>query len=980
MITIQQLRDADGASRYFSELDDYYREGGSAPAELAGSGATRLGLDGAFDKTRATAFAAALRGEVAGQQVGDPARHRAGYDLTFSAPKSVSVAALVAGDDRLAAAHDRAARAALAHIEAHALVTRQRGADGKGYAWRQVDGIAGVFRHTTNRRTEPDLHSHVVIANAGYDRTTGRWVSIDGKELFAVQREAGTLYMAELARGAREAGYEIDWTINDKGHPSFELRDVPPELSRAFSTRTQAIEAELARRGLTRETASPDAKQAATLATRDRKQTGVDRAALVDAWRAVAKEHGYDLDKKHGALVGEHERVAASDDAVKRAIEHLAERDMRFSHRDFAHEARIYAQGHASDADLDAAIERAQRSGTLIQRQSWGRTAGGQRGHRDGFTTAEGVKTERALLATASKLERANGPHLIDPAQKAPLSGRGAQRAIEHAIAAREKANGRPMTDEQRAATASILASGSRFHVLSGHAGTAKTTSVLAAVADQARASGVTVRAMAPTSSAAGTLGEALGAKSPTTVAAVLHEQQKPVRPGARELWIVDEAGMVAAKDMRDLLTRADRAGATVVLSGDERQIGSVGAGAAYSQLSSSVRPEHRHQLTQIVRQRDATLREAVYDALSGRVREALRKADTHEIKGRDAQIQTAAARYQQAQSAGKSALVVTLSRSDRSDVNRAVHDQRVAAGQVRDVREVEILDSKQWTGAQKSDAARYQAGDVIVWGAAHRRGPDKGEQTPVVESRDGMVTVQREDGSSWTFNPRLVTKFDVFDQRALEVGRGDSIMTRSVMRNGEGERIANGTRLEVTSVRDGRLTVRDEKGRTHHLDARRGLHLDHGYAMTADAAQGRTVDTAIGVMRSGQENLADQSRLYVSISRAKDAGVIITDNAERLAAALEKNTGQRQQALEPAAEREPPLPGALAQWLAEREADLDERGGGLPAMTTETLDPEVAAAVERGGTQLGLDADPDLDLALDDPEPDPDYDGPEIG
>ena len=977
MITIQQIRDAEGASRYFSELDDYYREGGSAPAEMAGSGATRLGLAGAIDKTRATAFADALRGEVAGQQVGDPARHRAGYDLTFSAPKSFSVAALVAGDDRLAAAHDRATRAALAHIEAHALVTRQRGADGKGYAWRQVEGIAGVFRHTTNRRVEPDLHSHVVIANAGYDRATGRWVSIDGKELFAAQREAGTLYMAELARGAREAGYEIDWTINDKGHPSFDLRDVPPELSRAFSTRTQAIEAELTRRGLTRETASPDAKQAATLATRDRKQGGVDRAALVETWRAVAKEHGYDLDKRHGALIGEGQRIAASDDAVKRAIEHLAERDMRFSRRDLDHESRIYAQGHASEADLAAAIDRAQRSGTLIARQSWGRTAGGQRGHRDGFTTAEGVKTERALLATASKLERANSPRLIDPAGKAPLSGRGAARAIECAIQARETANGRPMTDEQKSASSAILASSSRLHILSGHAGTAKTTSVLAAVADQAKSNGVAVRAMAPTSSAAGTLGEALGARS-TTVAAVLHEQQKPARAGARELWIVDEAGMVAAKDMRDLLTRAERAGATVILSGDERQIGSVGAGAAYSQLSASVRPEHRYQLTQIVRQRDGALRDAVYSALSGKVREALRKADTQEIKSRDAQIQTAAALYQQAQAAGKSALIVTLSRADRTEVNKAIHDQRVAAGQVRDVRAVQILDSKQWTTAQRRDAARYQAGDVVVWGGAHRRGPDRGEQTVVVESRDGLVTVQRENGERWTFNPRSGMRYDVYDARQLAVGRGDAIMTRSVMRNGEGERIANGTRLEITAVRGDRLTVRDEKGHTHHLDARRGMHVDHGYAMTADAAQGRTVDTAIGVMRSGQENLADQSRLYVSISRAKDAGVIITDNAERLAAALEKNTGQRQQALEPAADRDPPLPGALAEWLAERETEIEERGGGLPAMTSGPTDPEVIEAVERGRAQLGLDADPDLDL--DDPEPDPDRDGPELG
>ena len=112
--------------------------------------------------------------------------------------------------------------------------------------------------------------------------------------------------------------------------------------------------------------------------------------------------------------------------------------------------------------------------------------------------------------------------------------------------------------------------------------------------------------------------------------------------------------------------------------------------------------------------------------------------------------------------------------------------------------------------------------------------------------------------------------------------------------------------------------------------------------------------------------------------------GVVITDDAERLASVLEKNTGQRQQALEPTADRDPPLPGALAQWLAERETEIEERGGGLPAMTSEPTDPEVLEGIARGREQLGLDADPDLDLGLADQDPDPDpdleYDGPEIG
>ena len=979
--TIDKLRNAQAVLDYYKRLDDYYRERGQAPAELAGRGAVALGIAGAItgasgDDARLRIFGDVLAGHVGGRQIGNPDARVVGWDLTIQAPKSFSIAA--AHDARLRDVHDAAERAVFDHLERYGIVTRQRAAGG-GYEWHQADVVALLARHTTNRNQDEHWHTHMVLASAVRDRQTGEWRSLDAREIYAIRVELEGIYQNVLAHGSREAGFTVDWTVDSYGYPSFDLREIPESLRVAASSRTTEIDAALAERGLSREEATVSQRQAANRETRQAKEPVEDRAALHASWRERAIAHGVDPDAKRGRLIGEDQRAAGADHSVRLAIEHLSERDARFSARDLAHESRIYAQGHASDADLAAAIDRAQRNGTLIQRQSWGRTAGGQRGHRDGFTTAEGVKTERALLATASKLERANGPRLIDPSGKPSLSERGTARGINRVITAREATNGRPMTDEQKTATRAILASGSRLQILAGHAGTAKTTSVLAAVADQARANGVTVRAMAPTSSAAGTLGEALGAK-PATVAAVLHEQQKPARPGAREVWIVDEAGMVAAKDMRDLLQRADRAGATVILSGDEKQIGSVGAGAAYSQLSASVRPEHRHMLTQIVRQRDEQLRGAVYAALSGKVRDALAKADTEEIKGRDAQIAAAAARYQQAQGAGKSVLVVTLSRADRADVNREIHDQRVASGQVRDVREVQVLDSKQWTAAQRGDAARYSAGDVIQWGAAHRGGPAKGEQTTAVESRDGLLTVQREDGSQWQFNPRGgSTRFNVFDARALEIGRGDQIVTRSAMRNADGGRLENGTRLEVTAVHADRLTVRDVKGKTFDLDTRRGLHLDHGYAMTADQAQGKTVDVAIGVMRSGQENLADQSRLYVAISRARDQGVVITDDADRLAVVLEKNTGQRQQALEPATDRDrdPPLPGELAEWLAEREAEREraERLPVLPPMQTQTdaLDPEIAAAVERGRARMGVD-DPDLDRG------DHGYDGPEFG
>jgi len=242
-----------------------------------------------------------------------------------------------------------------------------------------------------------------------------------------------------------------------------------------------------------------------------------------------------------------------------------------------------------------------------------------------------------------------------------------------------------------------------------------------------------------------------------------------------------------------------------------------------------------------------------------------------------------------------------------------------------------------------------------------------------------------------------------VFDARALEVGRGDVLVTRSAMNNADGERIGNGTRLEVTGVHADRLTVRDDKGKRFDIDTQRGLAVDHGYAMTADQAQGKTSDVSIGVIRSGQENLANLARLYVIISRARDTGVIITDDAQKLSQTLEKNTGPRQQALETEREREPEhaRAGAVAEWLAKRPGDQDwqhslpgegtewlfdqewARAGNtsLPPMQSEPVDIELIEAIERGREAFAAGLpEPEPDLPELDPDHDHDQDGPSLG
>lgn len=886
MISLHGIASAGAAFSYFSDKDDYYRADASS-AEWYGQGAAAAGLSGDVNSRD---FRAVLEGQIDGAQVGRADAHAPGWDMTFSAPKSVSVAALVNRDERLVAAHDRATRAALAYIERTTLATRQRSVDGQ-YAFRTTGNMAAaVFRHASSRNHDPQLHSHAVIANVTRDPATGNWVSVYSRDVYRAQVEAGAVYTNELARGAREAGYTVDWSVNAQGSPTFELREVPARIRDAFSTRTADRDIELRARGIDPQAASARAKEAAVLETRNPKER-VPATELHAKWRDQARDLGYDATAKTAAHVTSREsRAEAADDAIRFGVAHLSERDSRFTERALLHEARIAAQGRASDADLNGGLGRAWSRGELIRRETWQRGPGNVRGRGAGLTTRAGIETERSMLRHAQRVA-AHGRNSARIGEDG--DARHSARAIDQRIAQREHATGHAFTVEQRQAVRGILQSDTGLNIVQGHAGTAKTTTVLATVAEAARNGGWEVKAMAPTGSAAQSLAEAIGARG-QTVTAVLNDRTVGGPSQQHQVWIVDEAGMVSAKDMDVLLARAEKQRAHVILVGDERQIGSVTAGAAFVQVKEQL-PANTYELTEIKRQTSQRLKEAVYDAVRGDVKAALDKVEVTEQRDRSAAIGEIADRYQEHVRAGRKTLVVTLSRDDRRDANAAIQSRRVAAGEVRNVQAVAVLVGKQWTRAQHADAARYQPGDVIESRRDYKHGPQRGEIWTVTGSRDGRVTVER-DGSTWDFNPRRVNAFEVHTVREQAMGAGDRIVAKANLTaraaDGAPVKLRTGEMLDVRRVESGRIVAMRANGRAVTLDASRGLSIDLGYAQTANQAQGKTVDAVIGYMRSSQTNLADQARAYVTLSRARAFADVFTDDKQRLADTLARNRG----------------------------------------------------------------------------------------
>lgn len=241
MINVTALHSAAGAAEYLTQ-DNYYLESGQASSQYYGNGSDSLGL-GQQPVTNEQ-LTELLNGELPnGDQVGREGEHRPGWDVTFSAPKSVSVQGLVGKDDRILQAHDAAVKTALDHYESH-LVTRIRT---NGEVHKEITGsmVAATFRHDTSRELDPQLHTHALVLNITQS-ADGQWRSVSSESLYKLQRELDGIYKTELEARINQLGYAT--TRDEKGN--FEITTVPAKVRDAFSNRSAQVEAELSKKGI----------------------------------------------------------------------------------------------------------------------------------------------------------------------------------------------------------------------------------------------------------------------------------------------------------------------------------------------------------------------------------------------------------------------------------------------------------------------------------------------------------------------------------------------------------------------------------------------------------------------------------------------------------------------------------------------------------------------------------------------------------
>ena len=954
--TVVELKSSALAVSYY-EKDGYYAKDSPEHREASfwqGAAARDAGLGG---HVLPGEFEDVLAGWVPGTDIllgrmreGEN-DHRPGWDITFSAPKSVSLEALAIGDRRVIRAHDDAVRATLAWIETDLLQTRGWDPVTRRRPRVAAHGmIVAGFRHLASRDRDPQLHTHCVLANMTRN-ASGEWRSVEPTRIRRSAKLIGAYYRNELAMRLQAMGMAVTPTLVGRV-PGFELAGYDRRFLDAFSGRRREILAHLERLGLPY---TPQLAQMAALHTRRRKED-VGLSELVPEWRARARALGLTRDKavlrparpldpdtgrqvpavevpppdlpanelrslrrapKLPALprdaglaeLGKAHAPAAETgtplspapetgvlEAVARAVDHVSERRTAIPEAEIRAVALGHAPGRYGLAEIDAAIGRLVAGGELVAVE--------RRGMDRAFVTERAVRSERRVL----ELMRA---------------GRGKGRVIADEGEVEAYLGESRLTEGQKEAVRTVLLSDDLTVGVQGHAGSGKTTMLRAVMALMGETA---IHGLAPSAAAARVLAREAGIPARTLQYFLARfgdvTEGEPLararRAYAGSVLAVDECSMIDTGRMEALLGIAARLGvARVVLVGDTAQLRAVDAGQPFRLLQKA--GMRTATMDKVLRQRDPELLAAVMHARHGEAGAAIRGLGEERVVEvpRERLGEEAARRWLALEAEQRDdTLILAPTHEIRRRANAAVRDGLADDGTLRGrALEIDRLVDRGLTRPEAAELSSYEPGDTLVF---HRDayGCRKDDVCVVTGHEDGTVILHHPDGEERRFRPAGNARnyLGLFDTEPIEIRAGERIRwtrnrkaprARSSLprtRSGGHPRapdLVNGGEAVIVDIDYRRVRFRDGDGTEFNLalDDPHLRHLDHAYCSTVHAAQGRTAGAAIAVLDAG--GVADRALFHVEISRARDAFLLLTDDREALIETLEAGGGDGDGALE---------------------------------------------------------------------------------
>ncbi len=651
-------------------------------------------------------------GEALAKNAGEA--HKAGWDCTFSAPKSVSMA-WAFGDEKtrqaLEAAHSKAVERALDYTQhdTRAFTNKDRAGENAGAAAEKL--MIATYQHGASREGDPQLHSHCIVMNMT-QRENGTTAALDMDMRWKMAM--GAAYRAELAAELQKQGYQIE---RDKD--SFRIADVSKEHEAEFSKRREQIEKSL------KESGHYGAAAASVAALSTRKTKELTPEQLEASWKQAAKEIGW----KNPSTDPQHQPVAEPMPTHAELLGKLTVQASTMTEQQLQAEVFREAQGKLSLEEAKAYLSDLKASPEIVHLEA-SKPSMLQRGtthdQENRYTSREMWQLEKNMGEQAGRMAGECDHQVKDASLQAATASR-------------------TLSDEQKAALKHITQDSGRIAVVQGTAGAGKSY-MLDAAREAWERDGYTVRGAALAGKAAEGL-EKSSAIPSQTIHSLAHElQQGKTTLDAKTVIVIDEAGMVGSRQMAALVDRADQAGAKVVLVGDTRQLQPIDAGGAMRSIQERV---GRAEMNEIRRQQTEEGRQMVQDLAAGRSDKALEALDKagciREYQNRDQVRQGAAKEVVSDLKEGKSAILLAETRAEVHKINQLAREDAKTAGLVK--------------GGDKPfqterGERQFADGDRVIFLKNDRQlGVKNGTTGTIEKAQEGRITVKTDDGKTVKVN-----------------------------------------------------------------------------------------------------------------------------------------------------------------------------------------------------------------------------------
>lgn len=837
MLSIKNVS-IEQASTYYQKDNYYTKERG----EFFGKSKELLG----FGELTHESFIKMLNGQnEKGEQLRrekETGNTRAGYDHTFTAPKSLSILLEIAeakGDVVLAQTlrniHDKAVNTALNHIESNYIQTRTRTAEGR---IKETTGnmIAAKFEHDTSRELDPTLHTHCVIANYTQDKN-GNWKSLSNEELYDNKMSNGLYYRSELAASLKEIGYELEITDTKKG--LFELKEIDESLINEFSKRKKQIDELMpAMREKYSKASETELRQFATMESRKAKKE-VDRDGIYKENLARAEElvNTNELLEKfqiqEQALENDKNKI---NDLIEKSAAILNEQESIFSKEKIMEVAGKLSLGSVRASDIFNKIE----NSSLVKLDD------------NIFTTKEMISIEKNIIVDLYKTQ--NTVSQMTDENKI-------NKFIDDKFAT--------MTKGQKDALKLVTTTKDSIVGIQGDAGTGKTF-MMQALNQFADKEKFELIGLAFTGKAAGELEEQSGIKSTTLHSYLL---KKPNTSEKEKIYLVDEASLVGSNQTAELIAKSKEENARIVFIGDTKQFTSISAGGIFQQLqnhgmSTANMNEALRQKTQILKD----VVKAINTNNTDKAFELLEKEKANFIETNNISSQVFEEWKQ-----NKDALIISSTNKTRNEVNNLIRGHlNFKTQEILAIREgAKLMDVEQFF------AQNYKK-DQVIFIQKNIKGFKPGEEAIItsIDTKNQTITVTKgeENAKEQTIDvSQFGDRIQAFNKTKKEFGIGEKIM---FTKNDKKLDVKNGETALISNIaKNGDLTVKiGEKEIT--FNSKTYNYFDYGYATTDYKAQGATADN---VIIAANAEMASKNSFYVQITRAKHGVKVITDDIEKL-------------------------------------------------------------------------------------------------